>query len=262
MHWFKEVFTKSSTETASSSSNTNGFELKENEITEQYDKNISAEISNSSKNENKETTFLAVQENGFKLQLVHKLNEIDSLYRQGVTEYKESIQRYNIEIEKFKYKIDEAREVCIEKEKKLLEVENRVAFESKTYEKLQAKALEKISSIVELQDEYRVVLDEEDYKKSLQRKENELLDCLDDIESVELILLNIELENLNLLELLEPKRRDLTELTLLLKEIEMEKAHFESMGLHKVANVQLENKNFWNEGSTEIVDTIEIESSN
>ena len=66
-----------------------------------------------------------------------------------------------------------------------------------------------------------------------------------------------------MLESVEPKQRNLKKTTLDLKELEMEKAYFESIGLHKVSSVQVENKSFWGEESSEseIVDTIEIENN-
>ncbi|CAA6814674.1 MAG: Unknown protein, partial [uncultured Sulfurovum sp.] len=127
------------------------------------------------------------------------------------------------------------------------------------YDKLQVKFSQFINSIEELKSEYKDVLDEVRYEVTLKRKEKELFEFLDEIEVSELTLLNKELERLNRLEFFEPKQMKVKKLKIELKELEMEKSYFESMGLHKVANVQLENKKFWESASIEVVDTIEID---
>jgi len=50
----------------------------------------------------------------------------------------------------------------------------------------------------------------------------------------------------------------LKSLKVALKELELEKRYFESMGLQKVSSVQLENKSSSMEKLTEVVDTVEI----
>jgi len=210
---------------------------------------------------NDDKSEIAHQNSGFKLQLAEKLTEIGRHYQKGVFEYKESIQAYNIEIEKLKNKIENESLACDVEEKKLLMIEHELVFENRAYDKLQVKSTGFLNSIEELQTEYKDILDETHYNNTLKRKEKELFDCLDDIEHSEISLLNKELERLNFLEVFEPKKMELKRLKSALKELEMEKNHFESMGLEKVSTVQLENKNFWNDNSSEIVDTVEIEST-
>jgi len=206
------------------------------------------------------TPITELQKSGFKLHLVEKLTEVGRHYQEGVFEYKESLQAYNIEIEKLKSKIENESLACDVEEKNLLMIEHELVFENRAYDKLQVKCTGFLNSIEELQTEYKDILDETHYNATLKRKERELFDCLDDVEHSEISLLNKELERLNFLEAFEPKQLELKRLKLALKELEMEKSHFESMGLHKVSSVQLENKNFWNDNSSEIVDTVEIES--
>jgi hypothetical protein len=201
-----------------------------------------------------------LQESGFKLQLVEKLAEIGRHYQEGVLEYKESIEAYNIEIEKLKEQIAIQSELCDKEEKNLLLIEHELLFESRAYEKLQLQCTSFLNSIEELQTEYKDILDERHYQATLKRKKKALFDALDDIELAEISLLKKELERLNFLETFEPKQQELKRLKLALKELEMQKRHFESMGLHKVSNVQLENRNFWRETPTEVVDTVEIEA--
>ena len=188
--------------------------------------------------ENNNSFFLELQKNSFKLQLVKKIAEVGNNYKQRVLEYKKSIQTYNIEIEKIKNKIVIAAASCNVEEKKLLMIEHELLFESKAYDSLQIK----FSTYVDL------------------IKENELSSLLDDIEVVELSLLNKELLRLNMLEIIEPKQVALKSLEIALKELEMDKAYFESIGLDKVSNFELENKSFLKQDSSEIVDTVEVDA--
>lgn len=188
--------------------------------------------------ENSNSFFLEFQKSSFSLQLVKKIAEVDKNYKQRVLEYKKNIQTYNIEIEKLKNKIVIAAESCNVEEKKLLMIEHELLFESKAYDSLQIK----FSTYVDL------------------IKENELSILLDDIEVVELSLLNKELLRLNMLEIIEPKQVALKSLAIALKELEMDKVYFEFIGLDKVSNSELENKFFLKEDSSEIVDTVEVDT--
>jgi hypothetical protein len=206
------------------------------------------------------SNVVALQKSGFKFQLLKQLTEIDRRYKQGVLEYKENIQTYNSEIEKLRNKIALERKSYDEEEKSLLMMEHELLFEMKAYEKLQIKFSGYINSIEELKNDYKDVLDELYYESTLKRKEREVLELLEDIESSELTLLNKELLRLTVLETCEPKEKLLNSLKMALKELEMEKAYFESMGLDKSSHVQLENKSFWRHENSEVVDTIEIDS--
>lgn len=255
MGWLFKNVTTNSVEHEEVPSLGSGFELNQEELDKKkYDKKTrSTDI------KNKNMSLVEVKKNGFKLQLIHKLNEIDKSYKRGVLEYKESIQAYNIEIERLKNQITLEHEYCEKEEKNLLLIEHELLFENKAYDKLQVKFLGFINSIDELKNEYKDVLDESRYESTLKRKEKELLELLDDVEVSELILLNKELERLNILESFEPKQMQLKRVKIALKELEMEKSYFESMGLHKVSSMQLENKDFWKKETSEVVDTVEVE---
>ena len=203
--------------------------------------------------------LVEVEKSSFKLELIDKLNEIDRGYKHGVLQYKEKIHAYNIEIEKLKNQIDLESEEYKQEEKNIFGIEHELEFENKTYDKLQVKFSQIINSIEELKSDYKDILDEVEYERVLKRKEKELFELLDDIEISELALLNKELKYLNMLESFEPKQIALKRVKIVLKELEMEKSYFESMGLYSVSNVQLDNKSFGKEKSSEIVDTVEVE---
>jgi len=202
----------------------------------------------------------ALQKSGLELELVEKLAEIGREYQEGVFEYKESLQAYNREIEKLKNQIATQSELCDKEEKNLLMIEHELLFETKAYDALQVKCTGFLNSLEELQMEYKDILEEADYRATVKRKEKELFDCLDEIELAEISLLKKELERLNFLESFEPKQLELKRLQTALKELEMEKNHFESMGLHRVSTLQLDKRSAGSEASSEIVDTVEIES--
>lgn len=256
MSWLSKEDTKAEEEFIETSFTSSGFEINEDEL----DKEAEKKKSTSSDTKNQNMNLVEVEKNGFKLQLIDKLNEIDRRYKHGVLEYKEKIQAYNIEIEKLKNQIDLESENCNKEEKDILMIEHELIFENKTYDKLQVKFSQYINSIEELKNDYKDLLDETRYNITLKRKEKELFELLDDIEVSELTLLNKELEHLNMIENFEPKQLALKRVKIVLKELEMEKTYFESMGLHKVSNVQLENKSFLEEESSEIVDTVEVDS--
>ncbi|HIP51435.1 MAG TPA: hypothetical protein EYG94_05025 [Campylobacterales bacterium] len=256
MSWLSKEGSKDFTEPMVTSSAGSGVELNKDEL----DKETENKTTTSSDTKVQTMNLVEVEKNGLKLQLTHKLNEIDRNYKHGVLEYKEKIQAYNIEIEKLKNQIDLESENYNKEEKDILMIEHELIFENKTYDKLQVKFSQYINSIEELKNDYKDLLDETRYNITLKRKEKELFELLDDIEVSELTLLNKELEHLNMIENFEPKQLALKRVKIVLKELEMEKTYFESMGLHKVSNVQLENKSFLEEESSEIVDTVEVDS--
>ena len=79
------------------------------------------------------------------------------------------------------------------------------------------------------------------------------------IEELELIYLSHELERINALAILEPKRRYIDTLKENVKELELEKEHFASTKLHQLPQMGLANNVVTNENTEEIVDTSILE---
>ena len=186
------------------------------------------------------------------------INEIDNYYKQGTIVYAEGISRYNVEIGKLLNHIEKAVNDKQKEETILLALEQELAIDNRVLEQLQDEFMQKLHSIEELNTEYKELVDEEGYTKLLTRKRRELHKVEEKIEELELIYLSHELERINALVILEPKRRYIDTLKENVKELELEKEHFASTKLHQLPQMGLAN-NVVNENTEEIVDTSILE---
>ena len=135
------------------------------------------------------------------------INEIDNYYRQGATAYAEGVSRFNVEIEKLLNCIEKAVNDKQKEETTLLALEQELAIDHRVLEQLQDEFMQKLHSIEELNTEYKEMLDEAGYTKLLAQKRRELNKVEEKIEELELTYLSHELERINSLAILEPKRR-------------------------------------------------------
>ena len=191
------------------------------------------------------------------------INEIDNYYKQGAMVYAEGVSRYNVEIEKLLNRIEKEVNDKQKEETTLLALEQELAIDLRVLEQLQDEFIQKLHSIEELNTEYKALLDEEGYTKLFTQKRRELHKVQDKIEELEITCLSHELERINTLALLEPKRRYIDTLKENVKELELEKEHFASTKLHQLPQMGLSSNVVTNENSEEIVDTsiLEKESS-
>ena len=191
------------------------------------------------------------------------ISEIDNYYKQGAMLYAEGVSRYNTEIEKLLNRIEKAVNDKQKEETTLLALEQELAIDHRVLEQLQDEFMQKLHSIEELNTEYKELVDEAGYTRLLTQKRRELHKVQDKIEDLEITYLNHELERINALAILEPKRRYIDTLKENVKELELEKEHFASTKLHQLPQMGLANNVVTNESSEEIVDTsiLEKESS-
>jgi len=180
------------------------------------------------------------------------INELDNYYKQGTLAYAEGISRYKIKIEKLSNSIEKAVNEKKEEETALLAAEQELAIDTRLLDRLQNDFIRKLQSIEELNTEYKDVLDEAGYIKLLTGKTKELHKVQDETEELELTYLKHELERINCLETLEPKRREIDMLKESVKELELEKEHFASTKLHQLPQMGLAHNN---ENDDELVDT-------
>jgi hypothetical protein len=206
-------------------------------------------------NEDKDRYYME-QENDVQRELVSTIRQIDTLYKDGVLQYKESIYQYNIEIEKLKSNIENESKKSEQKEYDLLMIENEITYEAKLVDKQNSKFIEKVKSIDELKHDYKNVMEKQVYEEVLARKERELFDMLDDLEELELSLLNKELIRLNKVERLDPLRTKIYDLKVELRDLELKKNYLENTGLGKVSIPQLEHNINHTLEDRKIVDTI------
>lgn len=184
------------------------------------------------------------------------INEIDDYYKQGAIAYAEGVSRYNVEIEKLLNCIEKAVNDKQEEEKILLGLEQELAIDNRVLEQLQDEFMQKLHSIEELNTEYKELVDEAAYTKLLVQKRRELYKTEDKIEELEITYLSHELERINMLTILEPKRHYVDTLKENIKELELEREHFASTKLHQLPQLGLSN----NENTEEIVETSILEN--
>jgi len=187
------------------------------------------------------------------------ISEIDNYYKQGTMVYAEGVSRYNVEIEKLLSRIEKAVNDKQKEEAALLVLEQELAIDHRLLEQLQDEFMQKLHSIEELNTEYKELVDEAGYTKLLTRKTRELHKVEEKMEEQEFTYLSHELERINALTILEPKRRYIDTLKENVKELELEKEHFASTKLHQLPQMGLASNVVNNENSEEIVDTSVLE---
>ena len=188
-----------------------------------------------------ENMELQLKENSLKMNFISKLQEIDTVYQQGADEYRGNIQQFNLEIEQLKSELNLKNSKNKKEEKELLDVENELNYTNRQFESLHNKFNQKLHSLNELSTEYKEILGEVKYKESHERKERGIFELVDEIEETELTLLKHELQRINIAAILSKKQKVVEELELSLKEVELKKSYYESIGLKKVSPLQLEN---------------------
>ncbi len=187
------------------------------------------------------------------------ISEIDNYYKQGTMVYAEGVSRYSVEIEKLLNRIEKAVNDKQKEEAVLLALEQELAIDNRLLEQLQDEFMQKLHSIEELNTEYKELVDEAGYTKLLTQKRRELHKVEEKMEELELAYLSHELERINALAILEPKRRYIDTLKENVKELELEKEHFASTKLHQLPQMGLAKDVVNHENSEEIVDTSILE---
>ena len=161
------------------------------------------------------------------------LVELTQYYQEGAQRYAQEIQNYNLEIQKAKDLIAEAVEATKEDEEVFAKCAREVSYYARGVGDSNEVFHQNIASIEELQQEYKESMEASEYMKILKKKKSALGKLLDKIAEREEELLNHELERLNVLEKLIPKRKHIEDLKVQLKTLEREKTHFESSQLQK-----------------------------
>jgi len=187
------------------------------------------------------------------------IRTIEQHFKQSTSAYIEKIQGYNIEMGKVKNSISSLEKSREKEENRLLEIQAKLNYETQLLERLNGDFLQHVKSVSELKNEYKETVDAQEYAKLLKNKENELRSLLDEIEELEIILLNGELERLNLFSKLEPKRQNIVELKVVLRDLELEKEHFESTKIHQIAQLGFMDDKEASVNQDEVVDTIVLQ---
>ena len=186
------------------------------------------------------------------------VREIENHYREGIIAYTEGLSRYVLEISKLKANISTEKKLIEKDEAVLLVLERGVGYDEKLLDKNNDTFSQKIHSLQELDREYKDMLENKEYQKLDTRKKHELQEILDEIEGLEMTLLQRELERLNMLIKLEPKRRLIRELKGELTELRLDKEYFEATKIHQIPRIANQVKPQVNEPvDTEVMEPLE-----
>ena len=187
------------------------------------------------------TTGLSVVD-ASSLNVLEKIQEIEMQYKKGTLLFAEKLQEYTREIEGLKHHIESKNKALLAEREQLQRLEHDLVYETRTLSKLQEAFLKHIQSIQELALEYKDLIDKTEYSSILKRKKQALTKIEDEIEGNEASLLALELERLNLLSHLQPKEKEIKDLEQRVKELELEKIHFESTQLQQLTQLPTQNK--------------------
>ena len=155
-------------------------------------------------------------------------------YQDATLKYTQGIQNYNLQIEQMKNRIAEALEENKEEEEIFSKIENEVNYHARSVRESNDVLHQDIGALEALEKEYKDVMDLSTHRRIVTKKKHALKKSLDKIEEQEETLLSQELERLNILEILTPKRAHVRELQSQLKNLELEKKHYESTKLQQV----------------------------
>ncbi|CAA6805160.1 MAG: Myosin heavy chain [uncultured Sulfurovum sp.] len=185
--------------------------------------------------------------------------KIDTTYKEGLSIYSEALNNHTIEIEELKNQINREKKAKEQEEQQLNTTQQERKFQEQLLQKLNDTVSQKIHSINELKTQYADLIDEKEYQKILSQKESKLYLTLDEIEELEITLLEQELEYINILTKLIPKRQNIIQLEEDLKKLELKKEYYALKKLQQLPQLSLES---YDEITTEIIEDNSKEEKN
>jgi len=184
--------------------------------------------------------------------------KINNSYKEGISAYTETLSNYGLEIEALKNKIYTLHKAYKVEEEQLKFIEKERDHEARFLQKLDDAFTQKVLVIHELNTQYASLMERSEYTNVLKRKKNELQLFLDEIEEVEITLLQQELERINLLIILNPKRTKILQLQEDLKRLEREREYYSLTKLQQLPQLAIEPNQ--DEIPTEIIEKDEEEA--
>jgi len=164
----------------------------------------------------------------------HAVVMLTQHYQDATLKYTEGIQNYNLKIEQIKHEIKEAKKEKKKDEDNFVKIENEVNYYARSLRESNDAFHQDIDVLVALEKEYKDAMDSSSHRRIVNKKKQALKKSLEKIEEQEERLLSQELERLNILEILTPKRAYVKEQQRQLKTLEIEKIHYESTKLQQV----------------------------
>lgn len=207
----------------------------------------------------KENNIVHLKSHSVERQVNNAVSEVVSHYAKGTQVYMESVRHYILHISKLKNKIKTLRDEIKPEEKMLRSLENDIIYSERVLARLNENFEKHISLFEVLDEEYSHIVEKSTQEKILSKKEEELRRLLDDIEELEVNLLNNELQKINLLATLEPKQAEVKQLLVQLKEVELEKEHFETTKLPSLNYLPNMTQSIIEENEEDIVDINVVE---
>ena len=168
---------------------------------------------------------------------VLSLHELENNYKNNALTYAKNIQDFSLQIEQCKSQIAQVMQDKEEEEMQVIFVKNELHHYEKLLQRLNESFSIEVKSMEELQSEYKEAVEKQDYEVIYTKKKEHLKNILDDIEEEENILLQKELERLNILLYLEPKRTRLKNLESQLHTLELNKQHYEATLLQQLTQI-------------------------
>ena len=168
------------------------------------------------------------------MQRMYDIAEVQQHFLKGSIAYTEGIHRFNIEIKKLQNSIEWIEKTNQNDEEALLALESEISYDEKVLSRLNDRFMLKIKSLEELKSEYKEIVSDDDYATMYHRKKEAVSEILDEIETFERTLYSRELQRINLLKKLAPIRQELKNYKHNLKNLLLEKGHFESTQIHQV----------------------------
>jgi|GEM_PF-6168633 len=171
-------------------------------------------------------------------QLTMALSHLESRYRANVKAYAQELHACNQQIEVLK---SQKATLLQEKEpesKRLSEVEKEIEHQTKMLTYLHQQWMQKCTVVTELKKELKELTTQEARHKALKERYVALDTLNEEIETVEIHLLEHELERQNLILKLEPVEQKIRAIEQEIDTLEAQKRYIESAHLHHITDLQ------------------------
>ena len=179
------------------------------------------------------------------------------LYRSGTAVYAEEIQRYDGEIASHKHRLAQQRARLEKEEKKLRTLETEIEVQLRMLERLDRDIHAKIDLLFSMK--HTIAKESPKTYETFFRQERERLHLMsDEAETMEIELLETELNRLNLLDTVLPLRHDIEQLEQRIRLLEMEKQAFQNSALHNLPKLALTNEHK-NGDTNRVIETETVE---
>ena len=181
--------------------------------------------------EKKENNIVQLKPEVLQRQVTIAVREVEAHYTNATQVYMEGLSHYTLHIAKLKSQIETLEDENKEQEKVLKPLNDDIRYNERLLERLNEAFTQQVVLLEALDEEYAQIVEKETQKKIVSKKQKELTKLLDELEALEINILNQELQRLNLLAILEPKQRQIRQLQAQIKELEIDKEHFETTKL-------------------------------